>query len=1264
MQGTELSQQERECKLYDDFDRFTSVKGESLHEYYLWFAQLMNDMHTIGMTMQQVQVNTKFLNTLPPEWSKFVTDVNDNLFPSLSQHEAHATEVRLMRERFPDPLALIANKSHILSYQTNHQSQYNPTHYQQQSSPLDSGLAVPSFLPGDDPVASLNKAMALLTTIITSCFPTTNNQLRTSSNPRNQATIQDGRVTVQQVQGRQGQSFAGMRSKSNATSSVINRNGGNNATVQARVVRCYNCQGEEHMARQCTQPKRPRNSTWFKEKILLVQAHEAGQILDEEQLTFLADPGVVESQNTQTTITHNVAFQTNDLDAFDSDCDEAPCAKVVLMTNLSSYDSAVISEVPISEPNQDNSMLDNCVQEMYYSEQPTFDPASDIEITSDSNIISYDQYLKETERAAVQNTASTEQKNDMIVFEEITNRVSKCNAESIQNKNVNESLTAELVRLDLEHVSHRHKNNREAHEDYLKKTKEHTDTLRGIVEQARKLNPSDPYLEYALIASTSASGSQSKNDTRKNRITQASSGNKMNKSVEVNPRKVMSGSNKRNHVSLCNANVKHVVKDANSKFEGLSLSMEQSARITSNPIVPLKETSQTPVITPNLEVKVYRRRTKVAKSFCDSDLKVAFRKHTCFVRNLEGADLLTGSRDTNLLSHLNFATINELSKQGLVRGLPKLKYEKDHLCSACSLVKIKNHTHKPKSEDFIQEKLYLLHMDLYRPMRIESINGKKYILVIVDDYSRFTWVKFLRSKDEIPKFVIKFLKKIQVRLNTSVRNIRTYNGIEFVNQTLKSYYEDIKISHQTFVARTPQQNGFVKRQNRTLVEAARTMLIISKAPLYLWAKAVTTTCYTQNRSLIRKRHNKTSYELLHDRKPDLKYLHVFGALCYPTNDNEDLEKLKPKADIGIFIGYAPAKKAYRIYNRRTRQIMENIHVDFDELTTMASEQSSSGPALHEMTPRTISSGLVQNPPSTTPYVPPTKNDWDLLFQPMFDEYFNPPPSVVSPVRVATALRPTDPISSPSSTTIIKLHPLARIKAICIFIANAANKNITIYQIDVKTAFLNGELREVVYVSQPGGFVDPYNPTHVYRLKKALYGLKQAPRACLFDKFVDTMNSKFKMSMMGKMSFFLGLQISQSPRGIFINQTKYALEILKKYGMDSSDPVDTPLVEKTKLDADLQWKTINPTHYREMISSLMYLTSSRPDLIFEVCMCARYQARPTKKHLHAVKQIFRYLRGTPNMGLWYSKDTNIALTAIVEADNAECQDTRKSTSGSA
>ncbi|GKE68637.1 retrovirus-related pol polyprotein from transposon TNT 1-94 [Tanacetum coccineum] len=219
----------------------------------------------------------------------------------------------------------------------------------------------------------------------------------------------------------------------------------------------------------------------------------------------------------------------------------------------------------------------------------------------------------------------------------------------------------------------------------------------------------------------------------------------------------------------------------------------------------------------------------------------------------------------------------------------------------------------------------------------------------MDDYSRFTWVKFLASKDKAPDFIIKFLKMIQVRLNAAVRNIRTDNGTEFVNQTLRDYYEQVGIFHKTSVARTPQQNGVIERRNRTLVEVAQTMLIYAKAPLFLLAEAVATACYTQNPSIIRRRHGKTPYELLHDRKPDLSYLHVFGALCSPNNDSENLGKLQAKADIGIFIGYALKKKAYHIYNRRTQKIIETIHVNFDELTAMASEQSSLKPALHEMT---------------------------------------------------------------------------------------------------------------------------------------------------------------------------------------------------------------------------------------------------------------------------------------------------------------------------
>ncbi|GJX79009.1 retrovirus-related pol polyprotein from transposon TNT 1-94 [Tanacetum coccineum] len=252
-------------------------------------------------------------------------------------------------------------------------------------------------------------------------------------------------------------------------------------------------------------------------------------------------------------------------------------------------------------------------------------------------------------------------------------------------------------------------------------------------------------------------------------------------------------------------------------------------------------------------------------------------------------------------------------------------------------------------------------MDIYGPMHVASVNGKNYTLVIVEDYSRFTWVKFLESKDKALDFIIKFLKMIQVRLNATVRNIRTDNGTEFVNQTLRDYYEQVRISHETSVTRTPQQNGVVERRNRTLVEAARTMLIYAKASLFLWAEAVATAC--------------------------------------------------------IFIGYAPKKKAYRIYNRRTQKIIETIHVDFDELTAMASEQSSLEPALHEMTPATPNSGLVPNPPPSAPFVPPSRHEWDLVFQPVFDEFFSPPASVASPVLVEEAPAPVESTGSPSSTTV-------------------------------------------------------------------------------------------------------------------------------------------------------------------------------------------------------------------------------------------------------
>nr|GFB14163.1 retrovirus-related Pol polyprotein from transposon TNT 1-94 [Tanacetum cinerariifolium] len=208
---------------------------------------------------------------------------------------------------------------------------------------------------------------------------------------------------------------------------------------------------------------------------------------------------------------------------------------------------------------------------------------------------------------------------------------------------------------------------------------------------------------------------------------------------------------------------------------------------------------------------------------------------------------------------------------------------------------------------------------------------------------------------------------------------------------MTEYYERIGIFHQKSVPRTLQQNGVVERRNRTLVEAARTMLIFSKASMFLWAEAVATACYTQNRSLIHTCHHKTPYDLVHNKKPDLTFFRVFGALCYPTNDSEDLGKLQPIADTGIFVGYAPSRKGYRIYNKRTRRIMETIHVQFDELTEpMAPVHLSTGPAPTFLMLGQIRSGLVPNPVPATPYAPPTNKELEILFQLMFDEYLEPP----------------------------------------------------------------------------------------------------------------------------------------------------------------------------------------------------------------------------------------------------------------------------------
>nr|GEX61102.1 retrovirus-related Pol polyprotein from transposon TNT 1-94 [Tanacetum cinerariifolium] len=483
VQGTSLTKQERECKLYDEFDKFAYKKGESLREFYLRFLLLLNDMNIYNMKLDKFQVNTKFLNTLPPEWSKFVTDVKlvrdlhttnvDQLHAYLGQHEYHANEVRLMHERTSYPLALVANhqmnkspyqthqqsyhhtqfqpqvssfqsfqyglpyhssqyESHAqtstplsITYPSNdfqssvHHNVYNPSsfipqveyalsvHQQSDFSQPDTGLVVPVFQKGDDPINAINHMMSFLTAVVTSRYPPTNYHLGNSSNPRKQATINNGKMTVQPIQERHNSLAIGMSRQ--YTSGPSGNNSGKH-----RVIVYYKCKGEGHMSKQCTKPKRKRDEAWFKDKVLLVQAQANGQVLHKEELEFLADPEIAKTQITQYVITNNVAYQADDLDAYDSDCDEINSAKIALIANSSHYGYDNLAEVH-NPDNVTNNVIGQDVQAMTISKQSNIMNQSETKITSDSNIIPYYQYANESQYATVQNSSFPTQQDDLIL---------------------------------------------------------------------------------------------------------------------------------------------------------------------------------------------------------------------------------------------------------------------------------------------------------------------------------------------------------------------------------------------------------------------------------------------------------------------------------------------------------------------------------------------------------------------------------------------------------------------------------------------------------------------------------------------------------------------------------------------------------------------------------------------------------------------------------------------------------------------------------
>ncbi|GJX04606.1 putative ribonuclease H-like domain-containing protein [Tanacetum coccineum] len=780
------------------------------------------------------------------------------------------------------------------------------------------------------------------------------------------------------------------------------------------------------------------------------------------------------------------------------------------------------------------------------------------------------------------------------------------------------------------------------------------------------------------------------------------------------------------------------------------------------------------------------------------------------------------------LGHINFKTMNKLVKGNLVRGLPSKIFENDHSCVACQKGKQHKASCKSKLVTSVSQPLQILHMDLFGPTFVKSIMGKAYCLVVTDDYSRFSWVFFLAKKDETSGILKNFITGIENQLNHKVKIIRCDNGTEFKNYEMNQFCGIKGIKREFSNARTPQQNGVAERKNRTLIEAARTMLADSLLPIPFWAEAVNTACYVQNRVLVTKPHNKTPYELLIGRTPIISFMRPFGCPVTILNTLDHLGKFDGKADEGFLVGYSINSKAFRVFNSRTRksvqEIKENVpdqeyillpllHTSsnvpsnsekdesppkddagkMNEVRDSAKDGNMNGPGEAINTDRTNRLNTVSSPfnivSSPLSIVGLTvnkeqRNEYESLFDPLIpdledtadlqdtgifgsaydDEYVgaeadlnnlettmsvSPIPttrihkdhpkaqiigevdsavqtrrmhkqneaglitfinkqrrtnhkdfqnclfacflSQMEPKKVTQALDDESWVEAMQEEllqfkllnvwTLVDLPhgkkvigtkwvfrnkrdqrgivvrnkarlvaqghrqeegidydevfaPVARIEAIRLFLAFASFMGFTVYQMDVKSAFLYGTIEEEVYVNQPPGFVDPEFPTRVYKVEKALYGLHQAPRAWYETLSTYLMENRFRRGTIDKTLFIKKIKndillVEQRKDGIFLSQDKYVYDIIKKFGFSNVKTTSTPIETHKPLLQDTTGTDVD--------------------------------VQPKASHMRVVKRIFRYLKGQPTLGLWYPKDSPMDLIAYSDSDYAGASIDRKSTS---
>nr|GEV09345.1 retrovirus-related Pol polyprotein from transposon TNT 1-94 [Tanacetum cinerariifolium] len=1084
MRGSEYGEQDRKAAILYEYDTFKANEGEQLLDTYLRYLQVINDLKKFGYKKDNCELNYKFLNNLQPEWKQYGTlmrqtknlmDINiDSLYNILKQNQGDVNDALGYKKKAvvvtSDQLALVVEKTNVSK-----QKEKVVVFADSEGS-------------GTDDFSELKKITALLAKAFNRrkfYSKPTNNNLRTSS-------------TFQSVNKKQ--------------------------------------EFEGHFAKDCKKAK-VKDYNYYKTKMFLAKKDSDKQVL------LAGDQAWMESKSDESSLSA-----------------EKTIAEVAYYTSESESEYEFeTSEYYDNSTNYGLFMNNDDDQEIFYDA---------IESASEIFIENHIDFQKDYDKSEVDHNDS-EEKEHLVdkLIRKFNHKIAKLNTFEEQNNKFNEQIkvlnkkNADLLaqtevlqdQLKVKHVVIDNHTECKAQNAKLEEEKyeymiRYSALCDNDKQHRKKIDEQDILFDkisrQLVEMNNNVLRLQEKIIEKETKISELE-GCVSSKDVEIEKylERLNECEKKLHKIEQTNQTIHMIMPSKDTLYNGrkgigfenpsyFEKAKDLRPSLYDEKVVGLGYSLMFLIHSDEtLEIEKFKRarENKIEFAYDYGNLNASYQTSSFkpYVSNVILEKIIIDLEDevVSLLEKekANLKTIESLKSKGEKVENPKViapgmfKLSVSQSVSPISMSKtscdsknverkIHRIHHKSKMAFASNKPLYLLHMDLCGPMHVKSINGKRYVLVVVDDYSRYTWVFFLHSKDEASDVIISFIKKTQVNLELQVQRVRTDIGTEFKNKTLAKFFDEVGITQQFSAARTPQQNGVVERRNRTLVKAVRNMLTFANLPLFLWAETIAISCFTQNRSIIHKRFDKTPYELMNKRKPNIKFFRVFECRCYLLNDYKDVGKLKVKRDIRVFVGYSKESAAFRIYNKQTRESSSSLLND-DE------QQSPEEVILPQTNTQSISNNMIPN-------VDEASTSHNVFNERLEDAYFDASTSFHDPSNVHTFYQPY-----PHEKKWTKDHPLHKIIGdskssvqtrgqlvnSCLFScllssiepANVAealkdddwvSATISPSFKGSKTVFLNEILNEEVYAGQPPGFVSKQYPDHVYALDKALYGLKQAPRA--------------------------------------------------------------------------------------------------------------------------------------------------------------------------